>query len=677
MQLIYSELDKRDKSGLKINSAGDILISIILSFSFVASVSSLLGLRWSIKSAGKGNLTGELKIIWNTLAEKLGSSRFILIERLQTQGGNTGLTLFLCIIFFSIIAFLIIKSRQKKLLTLYVIPMVILDVLLDEHQEPVLLLVFVFFLALAYVSMESGGKSKFFIPGELIGAMLLATAIILSIANTVGLEPPSDLVRAGEKVGIVVNNVRYGQNDLKNGALNSLQGRKKSKETALEIICKNPEEGYLRGFIGEEYRRDHWCNLRNENYYAFSDLQYWLHKGNFSALNQICKVGEITGRKADKKKVELRVIKGDRRNLYLPYELKFFNMEGSKNLGDAFLRPKEFMGKSSYSYFTGRNTVSRWTDEAGRLFSAENSRKIQEFFNLESHYNVFVYDHYTGLSDETKQIFASDFGKGKRGRKHRDYKESIERIKKYLNKNFIYTETFEALEENKDFMADFIKMRRGCDVHFATAGALLFRYCGIPARYVEGFIVTAGDIEKSKGFASKKTVSVPMSNNHAWIEIYIDGYGWVPVEVTPEYKGIIKEADFSKGLESAKKYEKKSKRQMSISVEKHAEKERGILKGNVAIIPVVISLILILIMCFLRFISAYGKKALTELKFRCAMRSRDDRTALCAAFDYMNYKRLPMGEASLKICNRAAFSNLSINREDRKRVFEEIRRGKH
>ena len=105
-----------------------------------------------------------------------------------------------------------------------------------------------------------------------------------------------------------------------------------------------------------------------------------------------------------------------------------------------------------YSYFTGRNTVSRWTDEAGRLFSAENSRKIQEFFNLESHYNVFVYNHYTGLSDEMKQIFASDFGKGKRGRKHRDYKESIERIKKYLNKNFIYTETFEEKRKPQLYM---------------------------------------------------------------------------------------------------------------------------------------------------------------------------------------------------------------------------------
>ena len=32
-------------------------------------------------------------------------------------------------------------------------------------------------------------------------------------------------------------------------------------------------------------------------------------------------------------------------------------------------------------------------------------------------------------------------------------------------------------------------------------------------------------------------VNVPDSAAHAWVEVYIDGYGWEPVEVTPVYAG--------------------------------------------------------------------------------------------------------------------------------------------
>jgi hypothetical protein len=63
-------------------------------------------------------------------------------------------------------------------------------------------------------------------------------------------------------------------------------------------------------------------------------------------------------------------------------------------------------------------------------------------------------------------------------------------------------------------------------MHFASAGVLMFRYMGIPARYVSGF---------SAELAQGKTVAVPDSAAHAWVEIYLDGYGWYPVDVTPGY----------------------------------------------------------------------------------------------------------------------------------------------
>ena len=65
--------------------------------------------------------------------------------------------------------------------------------------------------------------------------------------------------------------------------------------------------------------------------------------------------------------------------------------------------------------------------------------------------------------------------------------------------------------------------QRGYCIHFATAAAALYRAAGIPARVTEGFLVHA---------EAGRTVDVSGSDAHAWVEIYQDGLGWLPVEVT-------------------------------------------------------------------------------------------------------------------------------------------------
>ena len=66
--------------------------------------------------------------------------------------------------------------------------------------------------------------------------------------------------------------------------------------------------------------------------------------------------------------------------------------------------------------------------------------------------------------------------------------------------------------------------RRGYCMHFASAAALMLREMGIPARYVSGYTV-----ETQPG----RKADVLDYAAHAWVEVYVDGYGWHPVEVTP------------------------------------------------------------------------------------------------------------------------------------------------
>lgn len=66
--------------------------------------------------------------------------------------------------------------------------------------------------------------------------------------------------------------------------------------------------------------------------------------------------------------------------------------------------------------------------------------------------------------------------------------------------------------------------RRGYCMHFASAAALILRELGVPARYVSGYTVESvpGRQRDVLDYAA-----------HAWVEVYVDGYGWYPVEVTP------------------------------------------------------------------------------------------------------------------------------------------------
>ena len=69
----------------------------------------------------------------------------------------------------------------------------------------------------------------------------------------------------------------------------------------------------------------------------------------------------------------------------------------------------------------------------------------------------------------------------------------------------------------------------------ATAAVLALRYLGIPARYAEGYVVSR---ELADTAVPGTALEVPANCATAWAEVYQDGLGWLPVEVTPGFRAI-------------------------------------------------------------------------------------------------------------------------------------------
>lgn len=101
-----------------------------------------------------------------------------------------------------------------------------------------------------------------------------------------------------------------------------------------------------------------------------------------------------------------------------------------------------------------------------------------------------------------------------------------------------YSTTPGTVPYNKNTIEYFLfDNHRGYCVHFATAAAMMYRMYGIPARYVSGYAVDVNLFQETESSNYHYTADVTDKSAHAWVEIFLKDYGWVPVEVTPTTVG--------------------------------------------------------------------------------------------------------------------------------------------
>ena len=133
---------------------------------------------------------------------------------------------------------------------------------------------------------------------------------------------------------------------------------------------------------------------------------------------------------------------------------------------------------------------------------------------------------------------------------HGSQEEIIEQVTEYFQENIPYTVRPGAVPRNEDVINYFLtKNKKGYCMHFASSAVLIFRYMGIPARYVEGYAVDYGQVLEGTitdenyedyyqgyselGKTAVVEVEVTDASAHAWVEVFKEDFGWVPVEVTP------------------------------------------------------------------------------------------------------------------------------------------------
>lgn len=122
--------------------------------------------------------------------------------------------------------------------------------------------------------------------------------------------------------------------------------------------------------------------------------------------------------------------------------------------------------------------------------------------------------------------------------------EYIRYIRDFLINNYTYTQSPGSVPQGEDFVKYFLlDSKQGYCTYFATAAVMMYRAAGIPARYVEGYAVSDEQLQQAEDImlyqrlqqkeVRGKSLDIKDNAAHAWVEVYIDNIGWVPVEVTP------------------------------------------------------------------------------------------------------------------------------------------------
>lgn len=155
---------------------------------------------------------------------------------------------------------------------------------------------------------------------------------------------------------------------------------------------------------------------------------------------------------------------------------------------------------------------------------------------MEERYRQFAYQNYLEVPEETSEYLRIWRPWAERLVEHHtqnevnsgDYQDVLAeaaRIAELLAATTEYDLQTPRTQPGTDFVTYFLDVsRRGYCMHYASAAALLLRLEGIPARYVSGYLAE---------IPASGSAVVPDSSAHAWVEVYLDGYGWHPVEVTP------------------------------------------------------------------------------------------------------------------------------------------------
>lgn len=155
-----------------------------------------------------------------------------------------------------------------------------------------------------------------------------------------------------------------------------------------------------------------------------------------------------------------------------------------------------------------------------------NSYSNSNYTDQEYLYRSYAKQCYTNINDTSLRNFIANFVSV--------YQLKAESVKQILDvRDFLrnyasFVPNYNKYQDNKDAIVSFLETgKKGDSTHFAAALTCIYRYLGVPARYVTGARSLSNG---GYGFVTTDDIS-------AWTEVYINNVGWVIMDASVDASG--------------------------------------------------------------------------------------------------------------------------------------------
>lgn len=304
---------------------------------------------------------------------------------------------------------------------------------------------------------------------------------------------------------------------LPEGNLSEPVTKTESTDTILSVTADTVQTLYLRGFVGDTYENGEWSTLGAEAAAEEKDLFYWLHQSGFYPQSQLATAARLMGN-YQSGSVSVQNLAGCSLYRYEPCTVLPERAGLTKNkIQPSTLETNGLRGERGYSYETVSDAQTI-LPELLDFLQNDTSDGVKSYLQMESAYREFVYSYALTVPAEFRAQLGAVLDSCCESYGPADS----------LTKEQAQTAALAFLESCFDGSGDIAlplaDTADGTTYQYATVAALALRYYGIPARYVEGYTVKTTENEPT---------SVDASAAGAWVEVYQDGIGWLPLALTP------------------------------------------------------------------------------------------------------------------------------------------------
>lgn len=357
--------------------------------------------------------------------------------------------------------------------------------------------------------------------------VIICSALMLIIASSSSVEQWASEI--GENIHDKLHSARYDTEytTLPEGDFSNYTEYDGGSQTALVVSMEQPEEMYLRGFTAAEFSKENWSPLNTQTLAESEELLHWMNSNGRNPQMQFDQAAALISNNKESeektlKKVTVQNLNACSEYMYVPFSLGSEECLTAENISPDGLAAD---GNRMYTY----SVMPQGNGQIGKILKTlknSHDKKTEEYRQAETAYRDFVYKYYLELPEEAVtqmtpywEMIASDGGK----KDDMTVAQAQNYARAFLEECF--PEQGEAPE--LDLPLDKVK---DSSYQYATVAVLTLRHYGIPARYAEGYIITE---DMAEGMEKNGSLQLDGSCAGAWAEVYQDGIGWLPMNMTP------------------------------------------------------------------------------------------------------------------------------------------------